>query len=408
MNQSPHLGFIVGMGRSGTTLIAALLNRHSEICVLPETGFFIHIDDLPNGIQSLADNWPVSMQTLATKMQRNATPAWDPMETAQQIIARHPKFPGVHRLFHDFCIAIASSFGKREAKLILEKTPDHMLHTEEIKQTFPDAPILHIIRDGRAVAESRSRMDFLPPEMRDLEFNMLNWAWRMNNIRPLISRHHRVMEFHYENLVQSPDVTLKKILDFLHLRYDPNILYPQGNEDQMIETNMTHKDKVKKPVDPELANAWQKKIPEDAQKRLEYLGGKQLTELGYSLHHLEAQKMRTALIPEDIAIRPGLLKKLKRDLIHLLAQNNTICAGTYQHLDTTQHDQDIYIIDPVDITRIRNIGAISYFTKIMKLMLNMKLKKKRIYLLKNETQYRFRNWPMGWALEALVQRLAHV
>ena len=57
---------------------------------------------------------------------------------------------------------------------------------------------------------------------------------------------------------------------------------------------------------------------------------------------------------------------------------------------------------------MHKIGSISYFTKIMKLKLNIKMNKKRIYLLKNETQYRFRNWPMGWALEALVQRLAHV
>ncbi|NIP24402.1 hypothetical protein GWN49_04255, partial [Candidatus Bathyarchaeota archaeon] len=31
--------FIVGFSRSGTTLLASLLNRHSRICVTPETRF---------------------------------------------------------------------------------------------------------------------------------------------------------------------------------------------------------------------------------------------------------------------------------------------------------------------------------------------------------------------------------
>ena len=39
-----------------------------------------------------------------------------------------------------------------------EKTPRHLLYIPQIKETIPDALIIHIIRDGRDVAASMSRM----------------------------------------------------------------------------------------------------------------------------------------------------------------------------------------------------------------------------------------------------------
>src|SRR3989442_9370291 len=35
--------FIVGCPRSGTTLLSVLLDRHSRLCVPPETGFFAEV-----------------------------------------------------------------------------------------------------------------------------------------------------------------------------------------------------------------------------------------------------------------------------------------------------------------------------------------------------------------------------
>ncbi len=404
MNHSPNIGFIVGVGRSGTTLIAALLNRHPEICVLPETGFFVHLRGLPGGHQGLADDWPDSMHALAEKMQRNATPTWNPRETARILTAKLPQFPGIRDLFQDFCATIAQVCGKTNVKWILEKTPDHMLCAAEIQSLFPDSPLLHIIRDGRAVAESRSRMTFLPPDRRDLEFNILDWAWRMREIRPLLARHDKLIEFSYETLVRHPQRTLHTLLDFLYLDYDSDLLQPQGNEDHLIEIGMRHKDGVKRTVDPNLAEAWRSRIPPERQKQLEHLAGKQLHELNYPLHHLRLKQTRTALIPEVLATRPGLWKRHKATLLQHLTESNSVTVGTYGHLDTVTCVHDIYTLDPIDPARIREIGSLCYFRKLLKLRLCLKLKGRRIHSLSQSRRYAFRQWPLGWTLETLIPR----
>ena len=54
--------FIVGCPRSGTTLLSVLLDRHPNICVMPETNFFNEIAPYLNGIdystlQNILDQW---------------------------------------------------------------------------------------------------------------------------------------------------------------------------------------------------------------------------------------------------------------------------------------------------------------------------------------------------------------
>src|SRR5207237_1610627 len=43
---------------------------------------------------------------------------------------------------------------KSGASLIVEKTPDHALHLPLIHRLFPDAVVLHVLRDGRDVTAS--------------------------------------------------------------------------------------------------------------------------------------------------------------------------------------------------------------------------------------------------------------
>ncbi len=400
------IGFIVGMGRSGTTLIAAILNRHPEICVLPETGFFVHLNSLSNEGQDLETGWPDTMMALADKMRPNATLTWNPMETARTLIENYPIFPGIETLFQAFCREIAEKCGKPNARLILEKTPDHMLCAPEIRRHFPSAPIVHVIRDGRAVAESRSRMQFLPSQRRDLELNILDWAWRMREIRPHLLQQGPTFELRYEALVQNPEAIIQETLDFLELEYRPGLHQPSGNENQLIETGMTHKDGIKRPIDPKLAESWRKRIHPERQKMLERLAGEQLHELGYPLHHIQIERTNPAQIPHTLITRPGLLKQYKNALRRLLEDTDSTVSRTFTTIETASSHHNICVMELIDPAKAREIGTLKHCFKLVALAFRLRVRGKGLYLLRSQPQYTFREWPLAWMTESLVRMIA--
>src|ERR1700686_2760423 len=97
----------------------------------------------------------------------------------------------------------------------------------QIKQTIPDALIIHVIRDGRDVAASMSRMgwgDAFPWDTRHrLLVCGLYWQWLVQKGREYGRRLGPVyLEVHYKALLQHPKETMVTLGDFIHcdLNYD--------------------------------------------------------------------------------------------------------------------------------------------------------------------------------------------
>jgi Sulfotransferase family len=101
-----------------------------------------------------------------------------------------------------------------------EKTPAHLLYITQIKETIPDALIVHIIRDGRDVVASMSRMrcgDFWWNTRHRLLVCALYWQWIVQKGRESGWRLGRdYLEVRYEDLVQHPEETLAALGDFIH------------------------------------------------------------------------------------------------------------------------------------------------------------------------------------------------
>src|SRR5215813_10263160 len=108
-----------------------------------------------------------------------------------------------------------------------ECTPLHLLYLPLIKKLFPDALIVHIIRDGRDVTVSLDRIGWIKPLPWDKERKLLApaifWRWIVGKGR----RYGRALgadylEVHYEDLVEKPRETLAQIGTFIdhHPDYD--------------------------------------------------------------------------------------------------------------------------------------------------------------------------------------------
>jgi len=126
---------VVGCQRSGTTWLQLLLAQHPSVATHNETFLFFYL-------HRLRERWVI-----------------------EQARPRIHRDVGLTRLlsgeeFDALCREFASRVldkiadARPGAHVVLEKTPDHILYWETILALFPDAYVLHVIRDPRSVAAS--------------------------------------------------------------------------------------------------------------------------------------------------------------------------------------------------------------------------------------------------------------
>ncbi|GEM_PF-1174278 len=114
----------------------------------------------------------------------------------------------------------ASRYG---ARIIAEHTPTNLNHVKFILDLFPEGKIIHIYRDPRDVVSSYKRQSWGGNSAVDavpiINATLKKWYSEKEKIEKS-----RYLEISLENLVSDPEVTLRKITDFLGLNFDENML----------------------------------------------------------------------------------------------------------------------------------------------------------------------------------------
>jgi hypothetical protein len=173
-------------------------------------------------------------------------------------------------------------------------TPEHLLHLGRIKETIPDALIIHIIRDGRDVALSTDRLQYIKRAPWDKKPSVmaagLYWEWMVNK-----GRHDGAqlggdyIEVRFEDLVSDPQATLAKLGKFIEhdLNYD-RIL--QAGIGSVSEPNTSFKNEPgEKGFSP--VGRWKKGFSQENLEMFEGLVGGTLEELGYPLATTDRKKL---------------------------------------------------------------------------------------------------------------------
>ena len=183
----------------------------------------------------------------------------------------------------DFLRIVMEAIARRQgAWRWAETTPEHLLFLDRIKQTIPNALIVHVIRDGRDVALSTARLGYI----RRLKFDPLPnimacamyWEWMVNRGRVAGRRLGRdYMEVRFEDLVKEPHSTLGKLGAFIEHDLD----YDKIRQRSRRRPNSSFRDEEQANVDP--IERWRRRLSPDDLGILEQLVGGTLRELGYSL-----------------------------------------------------------------------------------------------------------------------------
>jgi hypothetical protein len=224
--------FVVGPGRSGTTLMQSILSAHSRLTIAPETHFMSFVEDrgLEHGKPADFDafwreltGW-VRFRDLGVSPDRCLAVLGD---------TRAPTFENI---FRTLLAVYGESLGK---KRVGEKTPGHSSFISFLYHWFPDARILAMIRDPRAVVASQLRTQYVqarlaPTGLRtglvagsrihEIAHFARNWQVVVGErLRPWVDDP-RLCVVQYESLVSKPTVTVREICAFLGEPYEPQML----------------------------------------------------------------------------------------------------------------------------------------------------------------------------------------
>jgi hypothetical protein len=140
------------------------------------------------------------------------------------------------RLFISYLDNYTESIGKSGW---IEKTPKHLHHIRYIQKNFPDAQFIHILRDGRDAVASIYDVANSHTEIwsaRTLEGCVEEWNQDMAiGVKWVKKDPKRHFGIRYEELVEAPEVVLKKVCKFLGLEWNFGMLEYQKVAAEVIK-----------------------------------------------------------------------------------------------------------------------------------------------------------------------------
>lgn len=189
--------FILGMIRSGTTLVEQIVSRHPDVFAGGEMRFW-----LENGFSVILPGSPGLNAELA-------------------------EFLGLEYL------SAIQKFAPN-ANRFTDKMPLNAMLIGLIHLLFPNAPIIHCLRSPVDTCLSIYMTPHAAPP--DFAYDRDDIAFAYREYRQIMSHWKgslpsgRMLEVRYESLVEDPEPNIRRILEYCGLGWDPACLSPERNE----------------------------------------------------------------------------------------------------------------------------------------------------------------------------------
>jgi hypothetical protein len=347
--------FIAGHPKSGTSLLRSVLDSHPELVAYPEETFFFR-RYLPKatGINlqeklALSDQYlthifewnqvnPPANQVGYPDRDYSNIPIVAVRQSVRQYIAERFTHEG------DMLSAVILAFGKVTGQLTslshhwVEKTPYNENYASQIFDWWPDAKIVHTVRDPRDNFASyhRKHVDWSP------ESFALNWVHSTQaglNNRSLYGSN-RYLLLRFEDLTSMPDVKLNELCQFLGISDDPSLRQPVrggkpwGGNSMFADQYTT--------ISAAPIGRWTETLKPDEAATIELVAGQVMNRFGYQLYSSMASLNRPS---RQLLIRRMLsltrVSKSKEDRAVIQAAIHTLANPSKIESTTINSDETI-------------------------------------------------------------------
>lgn len=205
--------FIAGCPRSGTTMLGSMLGGARGALVTPESHFVAEVLLQVLGSKSGA---PKLLDVIKALNNHFRYKLWQ----IKPVVAEDVEGIDVDNyasIILSLVVEYASVNGFDEPQIWIDHTPENVMNFSLLKQIFPRAKFVHLIRDPRAVAASLIPLDWGPFNVRDAS---ILWAERLGYGFALEAAYpDDTVRVKYEDIVREPIKTMKTLCDFLKIDY---------------------------------------------------------------------------------------------------------------------------------------------------------------------------------------------
>ena len=236
--------FIGGMFKSGTTLLRAMLGQHSAIASGLETYWFDW-------------NWSQRDGAEMRRTLERLAGYFDISADAVIALARSAPSPEA------FLSTLMDELARKEGKLRwAEKTPGNIAHIDRIWKGWPDAQVVHIMRDPRDIFASlveAKKWDSVA-EFAD------RWAATIGRGERLLAElrpgAQSYLAIRYEELIGAPESTMRRVVEFLREPWEPQVAAFSGRPedfDKVLQATgkaSTTLERLKEPLTGERVGIW--------------------------------------------------------------------------------------------------------------------------------------------------------
>ncbi len=236
--------FIGGMFKSGTSLLRAMLGQHSAIASGLETYWFDW-----NWSARESDGMKVMYGRLAHFFDMSVAEV-----TGMAIDSATAE---------EFLATLMTEVARRQGKpRWAEKTPGNVAHADRIWAAWPDAKIVHIIRDPRDVFASlvEARKWDSPDEFADRWVSTIGRGLRLKGeINPSAKSY---LAIRYEDLIAAPEQTMRRVIEFIGEPWEAAIAQFNGRQedfDKVLEATgkaSTTLERLKEPLTGDRVGIW--------------------------------------------------------------------------------------------------------------------------------------------------------
>ena len=313
--------FVAGEMRSGTSWLRRTLSAHPEIACDQEGSFFgldYDHEEIPvysGPVSSLARALAVSDEFRV----------WHELPWNQWADGYEEDLRNLTRLSIDYFLAKeATRTGK---KIVGDKSPQHTGCLDEIHEIYPDARVIHIVRDGRDVAVSAMHhwwrlakdqpggiFELTPEELEIRDEYLGDREGFLGSGRSIFTEerlgqlatrwNHRVgkahqdgttlygrryLEIRYEDLLRDTPNTLRRLLELLQARSTDRIVERciLASSFERVSNRQQGEEDSRSFFRKGIAGDWRGVLTERDQEIYEGIAGEQLTRMGYAVETLD-------------------------------------------------------------------------------------------------------------------------
>ncbi len=299
--------FVIGTPRSGTTLTANMLNRHSAVMMPGENHFFEDIYSRRGELGTLAN--PQVRERVVDRMisiyaRYNQTTDAERIKEefgAANTRSLHDHADSYEQLLHEFMNIRLSFSGKRRWG---NNTPKDIFHVRDIMGVFPDVVFVVCIRDlrdfllsykGRWKVTTQAHKERLRNLYHPVITTLL-WKATVRKIMTLAADAggDRYIVLRYEDLVRDPEGSARRICTLIGEAYEPDMC--------QVDENNSSDAASKQGIYTSSIGRWESGLSAEEIFIAQSLAGVEMAFLGYEAKAVQPNLFKLLLVAAGLPI----------------------------------------------------------------------------------------------------------